>query len=821
MTDFPVLLADTATRTMFELGRIQSNSDLILPVVVAVSLMVLARLIYRSDAQELRPVVGWALTLLRTAVIFALLLLYLQPQWRTEREHRVNSRVLVLVDNSLSMGLSDDTTGTGNRADQVATALARIKLVEQLLAKHDVGVFRFGEKLEPIGARPRADETEKENAGTATPGGSFSSTAIKQNETIDWKAALVPAATQTRLGESLDQLIEQQQDAPVSGIILITDGRQNAGASPEAATAAARLADIPVFPIGVGSDRQVANVRISDFVVPARAYPGDAFTATGYLQAARMAGRKVTVELFTKQADAGKATSGDGELVESREVLLGGDGEVVPVRFELSPKEPGRQTLTLKVKAPPEDRNPGDDRREADVETVDRKDRVLLLAGGPMREYQFLRNLLHRDASVVLDVLLQTARPGVSQEAHRLLDDFPTTREEMYRYDAVVALDPDWQKLSDEQINLLESWVAEQGGGLILAAGTVQMGNTISGWVQDERMATIRSLYPVRFQRRFATDEASYASSEPWPLDFTREGLEAEFLWLADNQTAGEAAWAAFPGVFSFYPVDGAKPGATVLARFSDPQFGPAEQRPVYAASQFYGSGRVIYFGSAEWWRLRGVDETYFETLYTKLLRHVSQGRLLRGSRRGAVLIDRDRYMLGATVEVRAQLTDARLEPLAGAGVPLEVYSPDGTMQTVTLSADPSRAGSFAGRFSASAEGAWRLELPIPESANERLSRRIQVKMPDLERETPERNDPLLARLAAKTAGRYYVGFDAAFPAGGAEGLIERLKDRTKTVIVTSPPSRLWQERWLRWFMYLICGLLLAEWLIRRLMKLA
>ena len=43
------------------------------------------------------------------------------------------------------------------------------------------------------------------------------------------------------------------------------------------------------------------------------------------------------------------------------------------------------------------------------VEVIDRKTRVLLFASGPMRDCQFLRNQLHRDKTMVVDVLLQTA----------------------------------------------------------------------------------------------------------------------------------------------------------------------------------------------------------------------------------------------------------------------------------------------------------------------------------------------------------------------------------------------------------------------------
>ncbi len=52
----------------------------------------------------------------------------------------------------------------------------------------------------------------------------------------------------------------------------------------------------------------------------------------------------------------------------------------------------------------------------------------------------------------------------------------------------------------------------------------------------------------------------------------------------------------------------------------------------------------------------------------------------------------------------------------------------------------------------------------MPESDNERLIRRIQVRMPELERENPQRNDALLSRIAKQTGGKYYIGVDAIFP---------------------------------------------------------
>jgi hypothetical protein len=106
----------------------------------------------------------------------------------------------------------------------------------------------------------------------------------------------------------------------------------------------------------------------------------------------------------------------------------------------------------------------------------------------------------------------------------------------------------------------------------------------------------------------------------------------------------------------------------------------------------------------------------------------------------------------------------------------------------------------------------------VPDSENERLSRRIQVKAPDLERENPRRNDALMSVIAKNTGGKYYIGIPKAI---GPNGLADQLKDRTATEIQPAAPNREWEDTWLRWMMFALCGLLCTEWLIRRLAKLA
>jgi hypothetical protein len=824
------LLAQTTTRTTFELARLQAYGERWHYLVLAVACLAivgLAAWMVRRDSVELRRGVAWVLLALRIAALGALLAFYLHLEKRTERKMVHNSRVLVLVDTSLSMGLHDATASavpaTPNRVDQVVSVLGDGQLIEKLREKHDVVLSRFDAEVNRVASFPKLipppppgpRSAEKAASDPASPARALASN--NESASVDLKTALAPQGTETRLGQSLRQLINDERSTPVAGVVVFSDGGQNSGIDPSAAIATARDAKIPIFAVGVGTDRRPANVRVSDLLAPARAYPGDSFKITGYLQSEGLADRTVTVDLLSRAAgEAGKTEEGKSE--GSQRVTLGGRGEVVAVNFDMTPSEKGRRMYRLRVKAPPEDSNPNDDQQEVDIEIVDRKTKVLLIASGPTREYIFLRNQLQRDKETVVDVWLQSAPEGISQDAHKILTELPSTPQELFEYDCIVAFDPDWKALDSTQIDLLERWVAEKAGGLIALAGPVQMDR----WVQDPKLAKLRGLYPVEFNRRISLmEEGRFGSLIPWPIDFSREGLEAEFLWLADNGPRSQQIWSSFPGVFGYYGARGAKPGATVYGRYSDPESLAGDQRPVYMAGQFYGAGRVVYLGSGEMWRLRALSDNYFEQFYTKLIRHVSQGRLLLGSSRGMLLVDRDRYLLGNTVVVRAQLSNVQFEPLDLPSVTLQIIRPDSTSEALQLAADPARKGMYVGQFTALEEGTYRLEMAVPDSDAEQLSRRIQVKVPDLERENPERNDALLSEITKRTGGLYYVGTAAVLGSRGVPPLVNQLPDRTEVTYLAGVTDREFEHNWLEGLLILICGLLCVEWLIRRLSKLA
>ena len=145
--------------------------------------------------------------------------------------------------------------------------------------------------------------------------------------------------------------------------------------------------------MGVGSPRQPANVRVSEINAPSRVFPGDDFRLRAFLQATGLAGQSVVVQLRETGAD-----DEPGTLMEEDSTRLGADDETSVVEFRLTPTQVGRKNYVVKVVPAGQDSDPQDNQRRLAVTVVDRQNQVLLFAGGPVRDYQFLRVQCYRES---------------------------------------------------------------------------------------------------------------------------------------------------------------------------------------------------------------------------------------------------------------------------------------------------------------------------------------------------------------------------------------------------------------------------------------
>jgi hypothetical protein len=773
------------------------------PAVSAAGVALVAFVVWMigRDAAETPRAVRALLAALRLAAVATVVVALLDVERIAEHEIVLESRVAVLVDSSASMSLPDAAGTAPTRGQRALDLLEAGGLLAALGSRHEVSIWRFDADAEPLVVLP---PTGKAPAAAAP----------------DWRQAVVPRGYETRLGEALAAVAEREPSGQLAGVIVLTDGGSNAGLDPLAAAARLAKASVAVVPLGLGSDVLPPNVRVADLIVPARVFPGDAFAVTAYLQAQGFAGQRVRVDLLEQPAGAG-ASAEAGRVLDTLEAGLGADGELSAVRFDVSGlPNPGDRTLAVRVAAPAGDSTPGDDVQAAGIEVVDRVTRVLLLAGGPGREYQFMRNVLHRDPSFEVDVLLGTAAPGISQDARRILAAFPPSDEALSAYDAVVAIDYDWRQVEPAGWSRLERWVARESGGLFVIAGGIQM----EGWLGDPRSAPLRGLYPVELRRPGQQPIGAAGGEEnPMPLEFTRDGVEAEFLWLAGSSETSRVVWGEFPGVYACYPAEEAKPGATTYARVARPDAAASEPRRIFLAGQLYGSGSVFYAGSGELWRLRVIADSAYERLVAQLVRHVSQGRLMRGAQRARLMVDRDRHPVGGSVQVRLALADENLFAAAAARPPAcRAVGPDEMALPIPLAAAADRPGTLEGSFVAAREGAWRIEVaPTPGLGAEPLVRRIQVQLPDRELARPRLDRGLLEQLATGTGGTARFPQPGGWSAADATELAATFPDRSRREYETGAADTGFKQRLNTALLAVGCGCLCLEWIVRRLVKLA
>ncbi|HZN32398.1 MAG TPA: hypothetical protein VFB80_01215, partial [Pirellulaceae bacterium] len=391
-----LMLAEASATIQYKLARLQTLTEwwhwmVLLTLALAIGAFVVW--MYRRDSVELPRSLAITLCLLRLVAFVGILFFFFGLEKRAERNLVKNSRAILLIDTSQSMGLRDSDSSNVPaammRVEHVAAELAGGAFIEKLREKHDVIAYRFDQGDNPIeiATYPRkATKAETAEAQISEEdrlrqiasqsrwlayvaagilvasivaglvyliGGRKWSTRSASGQTargarglqkeeptswallvcmtlliaaavvmataslrgseagllailgieepkpsaaaaapekkaeqvvpqVDWTEQLKPRGALTRIGDNLKYLIDKERGGPIAAVLLFTDGGNNAGSDVKLAATAAGDATIPIYTVGLGSDKRPANVRVVDLEAPERVYPGDKFTLTGY-----------------------------------------------------------------------------------------------------------------------------------------------------------------------------------------------------------------------------------------------------------------------------------------------------------------------------------------------------------------------------------------------------------------------------------------------------------------------------------------------------------------------------------------------------------
>ena len=191
-------------------------------------------------------------------------------------------------------------------------------MIATLRQNHAVSVYSFDSALNGPHHAFRSNDSRATRATAVTPKASASAGSSEPQSSKevgpDWAELVRPVGVETRLGESLVDLIRQTSGRSLSGIVVISDGGANAGVDPQTAIELARVTKVRLVTVGVGSIVQPVNLQISGLQTPSDVHVGDAFEFTAFLQSQGFAGKRAVVELLAKPENV----PGEPTLIESR-----------------------------------------------------------------------------------------------------------------------------------------------------------------------------------------------------------------------------------------------------------------------------------------------------------------------------------------------------------------------------------------------------------------------------------------------------------------------------------------------------------------------
>jgi uncharacterized membrane protein len=725
---------------------------LALPVIVAAVALLLGylRIRDRLGAADIA-----AISVLRGLAIAVVLFALSRPQLEVVSTIPQPGVIAILLDNSLSMHLDDDGEARhafiGRELDPDSGQLLR-----SLRADYEIRLLRYGAETAPL----------------------------------DDIAGLDYADGASDLAQALRFAREALEGEPLAGLVVIGDGANASAAALESEIPALRAAATPVFGIGLGETSYARDIEISSVRLPRKV----------------LAGSRVIAEVQMRQRGYDGAAlelriEDDSRILHKQPISL--DGESPRFEIPLEAADGGARRLRFSVAVQDGEAIAENNRNTAMLNVVPERKRILYFEGEPRFELKFVRRAVSGDEQLAVTGLVRTAdakfyRVGIESQS-QLREGFPTTREELFAYDALILGSVEASLLSREQQQMIVDFVSRRGGGLLLLGGRHAFA---AGGYHDSEL---RALFPVVMEAQPGDEFSRQLRIRPTPA-----ALVHPALGLAEDPQVSAARWLTLPPLTVVNPLRRVKPGATLLLTAES---AAGDESWVALAFQRYGRGKVAAFPIQNSWLwqmhqdIELEDQTH-ETLWRRLLRWIVEdvpGRI-------DMQLSSERLHSGARLVVQGEIMDSEFNPREDAEARALLLTPGGLEQVVPLAPVPDRRGVYRAEIGVSEAGDYHLQIETGDDSKTLRSAetRLLVSAAGDEYYASELNADLLRNLAAQTGGAYLEPEDS--------GRIAELLQQRQRGARLLMRHELWDMPLL---FALLVVLLCAEWTYRRWRRLA
>jgi hypothetical protein len=637
-----------------------------------------------------------ALECLRMVAITAVVMMLWQPEWQKTLHPDTKPQIVILHDASKSMETIDASIPAMPNSE--AKVVSRAELSSTTLSS---------DLWNPLAA-----------------GG--------KNEVL--RIPFAKAAADTIAGTDIDSALSDtlKQHDNLRAVIMLSDGDHNLGQPPVAAAQKMRVRGIPLFAMPIGSTQRMPDIEILTVAAPSYGIVGEnvqiPFTIRSSLD------REVRTVIRMRD-DKGNE--------QSKNIVIPPNAETYDSLLWRIRKE-GASTLELSLPVHERERIATNNTRKFSIAGRPEKIRVLVVESLPRWEYRFLRNALSRDPGVELSCLLFHPTLGPGGGPH-YISSFPSKPEDLAPYDVIFLGDVGIgnEQLTKEQCTLIRGLVENQASGVVFLPGS--RGNQFS--LLDTDLADLMPVVLDDTQRNGIRDPLAA------PLTLTSEGRSSLLTLLGENEEENPEIWQQLPGFHWHAAVIKAKAGAEVLAVHgnSRSKFGAAPLLVTKSA----GNGKVLFMGIDSAWRWRrGVEDLYHYRFWGQVARWMSYQRNMAAGKRVRMFFNPERPQPGDTVTLNANAFEPDGSPLRDGGVSVDLSSPDGRSQRLSLEKLESTWGSFSGRFKVDQPGTWKLRVTNHNDESNPLETSLIAQGSEIEKTGQPARPEVLEEITRITRGR-------------------------------------------------------------------
>ncbi|MDW8296857.1 MAG: VWA domain-containing protein [Raineya sp.] len=657
-------------------------------------------LYFRENFFEIK--IRYALAILRFLAVSIIAFLLLAPVIRTIRNDREKPIVAFALDNSLSIALVQDS-------------LQRQKWLTELQ--------KIQKKLENEG---------------------FETSLHTLNNGADWQTLQFKAQS-TNLSKLIENITTAYENRNLDKVVLISDGIHNQGTSPEFLNYR-----FPVYTVGVGDTTPRKDIAVQAVFFNKIAYLGNKFPIVAEIKNSGFEERNVAVSLLQ-----------NGNTIASQNVRLRKEN-ISEVDFLVQANQKGIQRYTIAVEFLEGEYNRTNNQRDALVEVIDGKEKILLLTTSPHPDIKALRSIIEKNENYTFEVVVA----GVQQPKEA-------------NYDLIIAYQvPDYTGAFN---TLLENF-QKKGTPIFYILGA---NSDLNKFSQTNSVLNLRG-------RSADVDEIF----PHFNATFAKFNFDSEKLRLLAKMPPLQVPY----GEYSL------KAGSEVLLYQMVGRL--QTQKPLLALQMNKQNKSAVLAGEGLWqWRLAEYELTDRNDIVDEIILKVVQFLSSKEDKRKfRIYTTQNEYLDYETVVFEAEAYNELYEKISDVKVSLSLQDEKGKNYNYTFTIT---GGITKFEINNLPKGIYKYTATADVlGKTEKASGEFVIKDLQLETITTTADFDLLRKVAQNSQGKFFK--------------INELESLQKEILQTKKPDLLHSSEelleiiHLKWLFFAILGLLTAEWFVRK-----